>query len=120
MSDVTHHKMSENDLRRLNGKVYILAVIYVMTFLSGFLQATKFNFLNYIFFSLLFVGGIVIMRATVKSKATRMTQGFLFLTGISTILLAIFFVGYEWFRLRGIEEFEAAKQQTPHTPNTPL
>ena len=49
--------------------VHVLAVLYVMTFLSGFLQATPFNFFNYIFFLLLFLGGIVLIRVTVESKA---------------------------------------------------
>ena len=110
MADATHHKMSEDNLRRLKGIIYVLAVVYVLTFLSGFLQATQFNFFNYIFFSLLFIGGIVLMRATDKSKATGMTQGFLFLTGISTILLAIFFTAYEWFRLGGLEDLEASME----------
>ena len=78
-----------------------------MTFLSGFLQATSFNFFNYIFFSLLFLGGIVLIRVTVKSKATGMLRGFLFLTGISSILLLIFFLGYEWSRLNGDMDLEA-------------
>jgi len=85
-----------------------LAVIYVMTFLGGFLQDTQFNFLNYIFFSLLFIGGIVLISVTVKSEATGMTRGILFLTGISTTLLFTFYVGYEWFRLRGYSDLEGS------------
>lgn len=108
MADETHHKMTEDNPRRLKRIVTALAMIYVMTFLSGFLQDTQFNFLNYIFFFLLFIGGIGLVSVTVKSKATGMTKRFLFLTGISTILLAIFFTGYEWSRLRGLEDFEAS------------
>jgi hypothetical protein len=108
MVDVTHHKMSEDNLKRLRGFVYVLAVVYLMTFLSGLLQATQFNFLNYIFFSLLFVGGFVLMNATVKSKATGMTLGFLILTGLSSISLGLFFVPYEWSRLTGLEHLEAS------------
>ena len=85
-----------------------LAVIYVMTFLSGFLQDTQFNFFNYILFSLLFIGGIVLISVTVKSDATGMTRGILFLTGISTTLLFTFYVGYEWFRLRGHTDLEGS------------
>ena len=108
MTDGTHRKMSEDNPRRLRKIVIGLAVIYVMTFLSGFLQATQYNFLNYILFFLLFIGGIVLMRVTVKSKATGMTRGFLFLTGISTTLLLIFFIGYEWFRLEGFQGLEGS------------
>ena len=85
-----------------------LAVIYVLTFLSGFLQATQLNFFNYIFFFLLFLGGIVLISVTVKSDATGMTRGILFLTGISTTLLFIFFVAYEWSRLNGYHDLEGS------------
>ena len=84
-----------------------LAVIYVLTFLSGFLQDTQFNFFNYIFFSLLFIGGIGLISVTVKSEATGMTRGIVLLTGISTILLFIFGGAYEWFRLKGDHDLEA-------------
>jgi len=107
MTDVAHHDMSEEHQRRLKRMVYVLAALYVMTFLSGFLQATPFNFLNLIFFSLLALGGIVLIRVTVKSKATGMLRGFLFLTGISSLLLLIFFLGYERSRLSGDMDLEA-------------
>ena len=89
-----------------------LAVIYVMTFLGGFLQATQFNFLNYIFFFLLFVGGIMLMVETGKSDEALVTKGVLFLIGICTTVLFTFGAGYEWARLtdrgdleRSIEAF---------------
>ena len=85
-----------------------LAVIYVLTFLSGFLQDTQFNFFNYIFFSLLFIGGIGLISVTVKSEATGMTRGTLFLTGISTTLLFILYVAYERFRLKGYSDLEGS------------
>lgn len=78
-----------------------------MTFLSGFLQNTSFNFLNYVFFALLFLGGIVLTRVTVESKAIGALRGFLFLTGVSSGLLGIFFLGYEWSRLSGMSDLEA-------------
>ena len=99
--------MSE-DNPRLRIIASALAVVYVMTFLSGFLQDTQYNFVNYIFFSLLFIGGIGLMSVTVKSEATGMTRGFLFLTGITTTLLLIFFIGYEWFRLNGYGDLEVS------------
>ncbi len=113
MTDGTHRRMSEDNPRRLKRILIGLAVIYVMTFVSGFLQATRYNFFNFIFFSLLFIGGIVLIRATVKSRATGMTRGFLFLTGLSTTLLLVFFIGYEWsggrlafFRLESDQDLE--------------
>ena len=85
-----------------------LAVIYVLTFLGGFLQATPFNFVNHILFSLLFIGGILLIGVTVRSQATGMTRGALFLTGISTALLFILFVAYEWLRLKGHSDLEGS------------
>ena len=108
MTDETYHKVSEDNPRRLLKIVIGLAVIYVMTFLSGFLQATQFNFFNYIFFSLLFIGGIVLIRVTIKSGVTGMKQGILIMTGITTALLFIFYIPYELFRLKGYEDFGGA------------
>ena len=108
MTDEVHNRVSEDNPRRMKRTVIGLAVIYVMTFLSGFLQDTQFNFVNYILFSLLFIGGIVLISVTVKSDATGMTRGILFLTGISTTLLFTFYVGYEWFRLRGYTDLEGS------------
>ncbi len=108
MAEETHQKMSEDNSTRLRITVSALAVIYVMTFLSGFLQNTQYNFLNYIFFSILFIGGIGLMSGTAKSTQTRTARGFLFLSGISTTLLLIFGIGYEWFRLKGHHDLEAS------------
>ncbi|MDP6452582.1 MAG: hypothetical protein QF898_04665, partial [SAR202 cluster bacterium] len=47
---------------------------------------------------------------TVKSKASAITKGFLILTAISTLLLAMFYVGYEWSRLGGLEDVEASME----------
>jgi len=88
--------------------VAALAVICALTFVSDFLQATPYNFLSYVFFSLLCIGGIGLMSGTVKSTQSRATKGFLFLTGISAALLLIFFVGCEWFRLQGDQDLEAS------------
>ena len=85
-----------------------IAVIYVLTFLGGFLQATPFNFVNYIFFTLLLIGGIVLISVALKSDATGMTRGTLILTGISTTILFILFVAYEWFRLKGGSDLEGS------------
>jgi len=104
----THQKMKADNSTRLRIIVTALAVIYMLTFVSGFLQGTPYNFVNYIFFCLLCIGGIGLIRGTVNSTQTRTATGFLFLTGISTTLLLIFFIGYEWFRLNGDHDLEAS------------
>ena len=49
MADETHKRKSEENSTRLRVIVFALAVTYVLTFLSGFLQDTQYNFVNYIF-----------------------------------------------------------------------
>ena len=110
MADETQQKMSKDSSTRLRILVSALAVTYVLTFLSGFLQDTRYNFVNYIFFSLLFIGGILLLYRTVNSTQTLTARGFLFLTGISSTLLLIFFIGYEWFRLSGNNDLEASTE----------
>jgi hypothetical protein len=108
MADDTHQKMREDNSTRLRIIVSGLAATYVMTFLSGFLQDTPYNFLNYIFFSLLFIGGIVLLNGTVASTQTRTARGLLFLTAISSTLLFMLYIGYEWFRLNRSHDLEAS------------
>lgn len=102
--------MSEDNSTRLRIVVSTLAVIYVLTFLSGFLQDTPYNFFSYIFFAFLFIGGIGLMSGTVKSTQTGTTKGFLLLTGICSTLLLIFYIGYEWFRLKANHDLEASTE----------
>lgn len=101
MTADVHQNMSEHKPRKLRLIVIGLAVIYLMTFMSGFLQDTQLNFLNYVSFFLLLVGGFVLIGVTVKSEATGMTKWVLFMTGISTTLLFLFFIGYDLLRLMG-------------------
>lgn len=108
MAEATHQEMSNDNSTKLRIAVSALAVCYVMTFLCGFLQATALNFLNYVFFSLLCIGGIGLMNGTVKSTQTQITKGFLYLTGTATTLLLIFFIVYEAFRLTGNHDLEAS------------
>jgi len=108
MADEIHQQMREDNSTRLRTIVSTLAVIYVVTFLSGFLQDTQYNFVNYVLFALLFIGGVGLMSGTVKSMQTGTTKGFLILTGVSTTLLLIFYIGYEWFRLKGNHDLETS------------
>ena len=108
MADETYDKKSDDNPTKLRIAVAALVVISVLTFLAGFLQDTKYNFVNYIFFFLLFLGGIGLMSATKKSTQARTTKGFLFLTGIATTLLLVFYIAYESFRLRGQGDLAAS------------
>lgn len=104
MNEESPNKGSRDYRKRLLIMVVGLAVVYILTFLCGFLQDTDYNFFNYIFFLLLFIGGIHLIRVTVKSEITGLTKGILFLTAISTTLLFIAYIGYEVLRLRGHED----------------
>lgn len=99
--------MCEENRRRLKQIVHVLAVLYVMTLLSGFLQDTQFNFFNYILFAFLFLVGIVLLRVTFESRATGTLRGLLFSTGISSAVLFTFFLSYEWSRQNGHSDSEA-------------
>ena len=104
--NITQQIKIEDNRRKVKKTTYGLVFIYFMTFLSGFLQATIFNFLNYLFFLLLFIGGVVLIKEVSKQKASIISQAFLYLTGISALIQAILFVGYKGFRLLGNEELE--------------
>jgi hypothetical protein len=108
MAEETHQKMYDDSSSRLRIAVAASAIIYVMSFVTGFLQDTQYNFLNYIFFSLLLVGGIAVLSGTVRSTQTGTTRGFLFLTGISAALLFLFYIGYEWSRRKADHDLEAS------------
>ena len=49
MAEETHQKMSEDNSTKLRIIVSALTLIYVLTFVGGFLQDTRYNFFNYIF-----------------------------------------------------------------------
>ena len=108
MAGVIHHNVSVEHLKRLRRIVHVLAALYLMSFMGGFLQATPLNFLNYVFFLLLALGGVALIRVTVGSKATGALRTFLFLTAISSIVLLVFFLPYEWARLRGDTDLAAS------------
>ena len=85
--------MSEKNLGRVKRTVYTLIVLSVITFLSGFLKYTRFEFVGYILFFLLFIGGVKLIVMTSKTKATgKISRGFLLLTGVSTILFMLLMV----------------------------
>ena len=62
MADEAHHKMSEDNPTRLRIIVCALAVIYVMIFLSGFLQETQYNYGTTLFFWVGVIGSLVLIR----------------------------------------------------------
>jgi hypothetical protein len=70
--------------------VYTLIVLFVITFLCGFLKYTNFEFVEYIFFILLLVAGVklIVMTSRIKSLG-KISKGFLFLSGTSKIIFIL-------------------------------
>ena len=71
-------KVSEKNLKDL---VFGLIVLFIIAFLTGFLQDTIFEFIIYIFYFILFIIGIKLIAFTFKSKLTTAPKVFLLLTG---------------------------------------
>ena len=85
--------MREKNLRSVKRTVYILIPLSVLTFLGGFLKYTRLEFVGYILFVLLFIGGVRLIVMTIETKvAGKISRGFLLLTGISTILFILLMV----------------------------
>ncbi|NNC49822.1 MAG: hypothetical protein HKO01_04740 [Flaviramulus sp.] len=72
--------------------VYMLLLLSVITFLTGFLQDTQFGFVIYIFYFILFIVGVKLIFKTLKLKVTGVLKLFFLLTGISSTLYFLFFV----------------------------
>lgn len=86
---------------RLRLYLLVLASIGILTFLAGFLQATEYNFLNYLAYAVLVAGGGWLMVETHRSNQGPLARTFLFATAVATTLIGVFYTGYEWFRLGG-------------------
>jgi hypothetical protein len=72
--------------------VYILIVLSIITFFTGFLESTTFEFVIYIFYFILFLGGIKLILVTFQSKTTRVSKVFLLLTGFALTIYFLFFI----------------------------
>jgi Mn2+/Fe2+ NRAMP family transporter len=84
--------MSEQNQRRLKKTVFILIVLFIVAFFAGFLQDTQFEFVIYLFYLVLFIGGFKLISMTLKSKVTVMSKVFLLLTGFALTIYFLFFV----------------------------
>ena len=84
-----------------------LAATYVMTFVCGFLQATPYNFLNHVFFFLLFVGGGVLVGLASRTMDPGLGRWSLYATSASTTLLFVCYAGYEVTRQLGYADVSA-------------
>jgi len=72
--------------------VYILIVLSIITFFTGFLQDTAYEFIIYTFHFILLIGGVKLIFVTLNSKIGRIPKIFLFITGFSLTVFFIFFL----------------------------
>jgi len=76
----------------LKKTVYTLLVLFIITFFTGFLQSTTYEFVIYIFYFILLAGGIKLIILTLKSNVSVMSKIFLLLTGFALTIYFIFFI----------------------------
>ncbi len=72
--------------KSLKNMVYGLVVLLFMAFWAGFLQDTKFAFVIYVLFFIVFVVGVKLTAMTLKSKAIPVLKALLLLTGFSSTI----------------------------------
>ncbi len=84
--------LSEGNLRKLKRIVYLLIVLSIITFMSGFLKGTQFEHVSNILFFILFAGGVKLIVMASKIKAKRYLKFFLVMTGSTTILYMLLVV----------------------------
>ena len=82
----------KSSAKNLKNIVYALVMLFIIAFLTGFLQYTEFEFVIYIFYFVLFVIGVKLIAMTLKSKLTGAPKGFLLLTGFLSTGYFLFFV----------------------------
>ena len=75
--------------RKVKRTVYMLLVLSVITFLSGFLKYTPYEHSTIILIFLMFISGVSLIRMTSKIEVNRYLKLFLLLTGSATIVFML-------------------------------
>jgi hypothetical protein len=78
-----------NNLGTFKTPVYVLAVLSVLTFFSGFLDHTEFFFIPSAMYFLISIGGIALVVFSLQSKASTSLRGLILLAGVSIALVGI-------------------------------
>ena len=95
--------MKHFQINMLKTIIYVLAVLFILIWLSSFVPI-GFEFVSYILMFLLFIGGVALIVLTFKSNATGKLRGFLLFTGFSaTILIVSIVIGI--FEFKGYYRF---------------
>lgn len=77
--------MNQNNLRKLKRTVYLMILLAIVTFLSGFLKYTPFEHISLLLFFLLSLGGVKLFYGAKNTGTSGYSKFFLILTGISTM-----------------------------------
>ena len=81
--------MSQKNLRGLKRTVYIMILLAIVTFLSGFLKYTPFEHISLLLFFLLSLGGVKLFYGANNTEISSYSKFFLILTGISTMIFML-------------------------------
>ncbi len=77
--------MSQKNLIKLKSTVYLMIVLGIITFFSGFLKYTPFEHTTLLLFLLLAIGGVKLFYGANNPEINGFSKFFLILTGISTM-----------------------------------
>ena len=77
--------MNKKNIRKLRRTVYLMIVLAIVTFLSGFLKYTPFEHITLLLFLLLSFGGVKLFQGAKNTVVSGYSKFFLILTGISTM-----------------------------------
>jgi len=81
--------MKNPTLKKLKRTVYIMIVLAIITFLSGFLKYTPFEHISLLLFFLLFLGGVKLLYGARHPELNGYTKLFLIMAGLATLLFMI-------------------------------
>ena len=81
--------MSQKNLRKLKRTVYMMILLAIVTFLSGFLKYTPFEHITLLLLFLLSLGGVKLFYGANNSEISGYSRFFLILTGISTMVFML-------------------------------
>ena len=81
--------MGKKNLRKLKRTVYLMILLGIVTFLSGFLKYTPFEHITLLLLFLLSLGGVKLFQGAKNTEISGFSKFFLILTGISTMVFML-------------------------------
>lgn len=81
--------MGQQNLRKLKRTVYLMVLLAIIAFLSGFLKYTPFEHITILLLFILALGGVKLFYGAAGSEINGYSKFFLILTGIATTVFMI-------------------------------